>query len=206
MSKVSPPVLCRALLWLCVPQREAESLTGDLEEEFRLLATTTGMKHANRWYARQVICSLPCMLAVWIRRGELTRTLLMASFAFVLPVRLIDALHSYTLSQIPLKEDSVRSSEFLALMLAMGFACAAMTSFAACGKSGAALFRCSLLASAMFALAGVLAVVMQSWHAVWELGLLTLGSLAVTAGAWMRLRIAAMKRSQECDFNSGGCQ
>jgi hypothetical protein len=50
---VEPPRLALCLLTLFAPDKEAESILGDLLEEFSLLASKSGAPFARRWYWRQ---------------------------------------------------------------------------------------------------------------------------------------------------------
>ena len=72
------PATARALLALvAAPAELREAVTGDLEEEHRLIAERRGEVAANRWLGRQVLASLPrlALLTVaiatrgaWLRR------------------------------------------------------------------------------------------------------------------------------------------
>jgi len=50
---VEPPPLAVRLLTLFAPDKEAESILGDLLEEFSLLGSKSGAPFARRWYWRQ---------------------------------------------------------------------------------------------------------------------------------------------------------
>ena len=52
---VEPPRLAVWLLTLFAPDKEAESILGDLLEEFTLLASKSGVPFARRWYWRQTL-------------------------------------------------------------------------------------------------------------------------------------------------------
>ena len=52
---VQPPRFAVWLLTLFAPDKEAESILGDLLEEFTLLASKSGVPFARRWYWRQTL-------------------------------------------------------------------------------------------------------------------------------------------------------
>jgi hypothetical protein len=52
---IQPPRLAVSLLTLFALNEEAESILGDLLEEFSLLATRSGIPFARRWYWRQTL-------------------------------------------------------------------------------------------------------------------------------------------------------
>jgi len=99
----SPPRLARALLWLAVPDRECESIAGDLEEEYREIDART----RRSWYWRQVFGSLaPLTLVRWYR-GELVRSLIIL-IAALIPLAAANELWRFVLSCVPLKADPDR--------------------------------------------------------------------------------------------------
>jgi hypothetical protein len=58
-NSVQPPRIAAWLLSLFALPQEAESILGDLQEEFSLLATTSGVASARNWYWRQTFRTLP---------------------------------------------------------------------------------------------------------------------------------------------------
>lgn len=116
----APPLLGRAVLWLCLPSSERESVPGDLHEEFQAIAREQGTAGARRWFLRQAMASaLPLLSQRW-RQGEMPRLLLIALAGFALPLRVLDLAWTFILSQVPLKADSIRSLDELLI----GFLCA----------------------------------------------------------------------------------
>lgn len=127
----APPAIARGLLWLSVPAAERDSIPGDLAEEFSaLLAAGATAADARSWYWRQVWRSgVPLLSARW-RRAAVPENVLLALLAFAAPLRALDLLWAFVLSQVPLKVDAIRPQEFLLVSLAaacvLGFAAGAM--------------------------------------------------------------------------------
>lgn len=69
----SPPHFAQAprlavwLLKLFVPVEEADSILGDLLEEFSLLVSKSGVAFARRWYWRQTVKTIPQLAGVGLR-------------------------------------------------------------------------------------------------------------------------------------------
>ncbi len=59
---VRPSCMAVWLVNLCAPTREAESMVGDLLEEFSQLASRSGASFARRWYWRQTVKTIPSLL------------------------------------------------------------------------------------------------------------------------------------------------
>jgi hypothetical protein len=128
---VAPPRLARGLLLLSLPASERESIPGDLEEEFAiLLASGTSVAAARAWYWRQARRSAAPLLGTCWRRAEIQENVVVVLLAFAAPLRVLDLLWAFVLSQVPLKVDAIRPVEFLALSLTaaciLGLACGAM--------------------------------------------------------------------------------
>jgi hypothetical protein len=64
---VQPPRIAVWLLNLFALGEEAESILGDLLEEFSLLASQSGVASARRWYWRQTIKTVPQLARVGFR-------------------------------------------------------------------------------------------------------------------------------------------
>ena len=56
---VQPPSIAVWLISLFAPGEEAESILGDLFEEFNLIASESGVRSARNWYWRQTIRTVP---------------------------------------------------------------------------------------------------------------------------------------------------
>jgi hypothetical protein len=54
-SPVRPPPLAAWLVDLFIPGKHAESIPGDLLEEFSEIASRSALTYARRWYWRQSI-------------------------------------------------------------------------------------------------------------------------------------------------------
>jgi len=137
---IASPWLARGLLLLSLPAAERESIPGDLEEEFAcLLAAGASVAAARAWYWRQVWRSVAPLLGTCWRRAEIQENVILVLLAFGAPLRALDLLWAFVLSQVPLKVDAIRPAEFLALSLAaaclLGLACGAM-------RRGTALWVC----------------------------------------------------------------
>ncbi len=113
-----PPLLGRAILWLCLPESERESIPGDLEEEF---AQREG--DARRWYLRQAVLSAAPALAMRWRRGEVQERIALALVVFVLPFALVLAGGRFVLSHIPLKADELPASFYIPVSLGITAIC-----------------------------------------------------------------------------------
>lgn len=64
---VKPPRIADWLLNLFALAEEAESILGDLLEEFSLLASKSGVAFAQRWYWRQTIKTVPQLAGIGFR-------------------------------------------------------------------------------------------------------------------------------------------
>jgi hypothetical protein len=62
-----PPPVAVWLIGLLAPAEEAESILGDLFEEFSVLATKSGMALARNWFWRQTIKTVPRLAAFGFR-------------------------------------------------------------------------------------------------------------------------------------------
>ncbi len=111
-----PPALFRVLLLGIAGDSHGGLAAGDLHEEFLLFCEEHGRGAGRRWYASQVVRSLPQLLALRVRSGEFTRLLLAMSFAAA-PLVLIDRLWCLVYSHIPLKDGLDRAPGFLAVNL-----------------------------------------------------------------------------------------
>ena len=69
MKRLSPPRWMEAILLLTLPQRDRESVAGDLHEEYRAMKLSQlGRLRADLWYARQVLSFLPHHVAAVFAR------------------------------------------------------------------------------------------------------------------------------------------
>lgn len=118
----TPPRIARALLWLCLPASERQTIPGDLDEEFSLvILPARGPAAAHRWYLEQVLHSIAPLLAMRLRHADFTRALLAALLTLAAPLVATHALRSFVLSQVPLKTDSTPSTLYLTSLLASVF-------------------------------------------------------------------------------------
>ena len=113
-----PPILGRAILWLCLPESERESIPGDLEEEFALRGAGAG-----RWYLRQAVLSAVPALAMRWRRGEIQERIALVLAVFMLPSVLVLAGGRFVLSHVPLKADALPAAFYMPAGLALSAVC-----------------------------------------------------------------------------------
>jgi Fe2+ transport system protein B len=105
-SFVHPPRIAAWLLDLFAPSEQAESITGDLLEEFSDLASKSGVSVARRWYWRQTVKTIAHLvgigfrLAPWSTAAAVVGGFLLRGFVSGLPERAIFAvLHRYRVSE-----------------------------------------------------------------------------------------------------------
>jgi hypothetical protein len=97
-SFVRPPLIAAWLVELVTPYKQAESIQGDLLEEFSGLASKSGLASARRWYWRQsvkTIAHLVCAgfrVAPWTIAGAVVTGSLLMWFCAGLPEKLVVAL------------------------------------------------------------------------------------------------------------------
>ena len=115
---MKPPLLGRAILWLCLPESERESIPGDLLEEF---ARRGG--DARRWYVRQAILSAMPGLCIRWRRGEIQERIPLALMLFVSPFAIVLGGGRFVLSQVPLKAELLRVSFYIPVGLGISAFC-----------------------------------------------------------------------------------
>ena len=146
---VEPPAPFRLLLMAVAGDAHGELVAGDLHEEFRYLCAQFGRRAGNRWYAGQVMRSLPQLLRLRIRSGEFTHVL--AAFACAaVPLLLLDRLWCFIYSMIPLKDGTDRAAGLLAANVAVVMVAAAL-----CGAMAPSARRVALISAAVMAGAGV---------------------------------------------------
>jgi hypothetical protein len=66
---VSPPRVATWLVSLFSPPEQAESILGDLLEEFSCLASKSGMTFARRWYWRQAVKTVVHLATTGLRKA-----------------------------------------------------------------------------------------------------------------------------------------
>lgn len=135
---MSPPALARVLLLASAGEAHADLVAGDLHEEFLYLCEKHGRPAANRWYARQVLRSVPPLVRLRMRSGELSQ-ILAAALGVALPLLLLDRLWCFVYSQIPMKDGLDRAPAFLAANVLAAGACAALAGSVARSLSRAIL-------------------------------------------------------------------
>jgi hypothetical protein len=101
-SHIQPPRIAVWLVDLFTPDERAESIQGDLLEEFSHLASKSGVPFARRWYWRQTVKTVSQLMVVGFRTAPWSTTaaiaggFLLRRFISGLPERAIFAvLHRY---------------------------------------------------------------------------------------------------------------
>jgi len=97
-SVVQPPRLAVWLVNLFTPYEQAESIPGDLLEEFSDLALKSEVAFARRWYWRQSVKTIGHLIlsgfrsAPWTIAGAVLLGHLLLPFGFILPEKIIVAV------------------------------------------------------------------------------------------------------------------
>jgi hypothetical protein len=97
-SVVQPPRLAVWLVNLFTPYEQAESIPGDLLEEFSDLALKSEVAFARRWYWRQSVKTIGHLIrsgfrsAPWTIAGAVLLGRLLLPFGFILPEKIIVAV------------------------------------------------------------------------------------------------------------------
>jgi hypothetical protein len=97
-SSVQPPRIAVWLVGLFTPDREAESIPGDLLEEFSNLASNLGVPFARRWYWRQSVKTIAHLFgaglraAPWSTGAAVAGGYLLGSFVHGLPDKVLSAV------------------------------------------------------------------------------------------------------------------
>lgn len=128
----SSPRLGRWLLRPLLEGGDAHALLGDLEEEFQAVLAQRGLGAARRWYLRQAVGSVRPLLAADLERPTPRQWLLAfgaVGLQVVVPLRALEALRSFILGQIPLKDGLLRSPAYLATTLGAAALCLAVASW-----------------------------------------------------------------------------
>ena len=119
MAYLTPPRFATALLLLVTPSNSRAEVEGDLLEEF----LTISQPQRAAWYWKQVLLSCFPMLTIRIRQPD-WHTALCTMLIYAIPVRMLDFLWAFVLSQVPLKAAAIRPVEFLTVHIALACLCA----------------------------------------------------------------------------------
>jgi hypothetical protein len=199
MNQANPPILARAMLWLCLPENDLQTIRGDLDEEFVTFALpNAGAASARSWYMRQAWKSLPYAFSMRGRTTEIPSTVLLAYLSFLVPIAFLNALRTYVLSQIPLKADSVHSTEFLIATLALGMFATLLSGFSLPSNRRVAVFRTSCLLALASAVLALLAAIFPTsvpigWY---PCSVLFLGAAGALIGATLRTQLSAREKNR----------
>jgi hypothetical protein len=97
-SSVQPPRIAVWLVGLFTPDHDAESIPGDLLEEFSNLASNSGIPFARRWYWRQSVKTIAHLFgaglraAPWSTGAAVAGGYLLGSFVHGLPDKVLSAV------------------------------------------------------------------------------------------------------------------
>ena len=170
-----PPVLATCLLRIACPPRDLPYVLGDLEAEFELRGAPV------RWYWSQALRSVGDLAMMGMRRSDWEYSLLAIFLASAAPAVLMESWWSFVLSQVPLKADAMRHSDFAAISLALT-AVLALCAGTICTTRG---LRLAVPVAWIFVLLGQAAV--HNIVPVWFCGAsLVTVALALITGAWVR--------------------
>lgn len=203
---VQPPGLAVWLISLFAVAAEAESILGDLLEEFSVLASKSGMPSARKWYWRQTIKTVPrlagfgfrtapWMTAAAVVGGFLLRKLvapLVGSVTFALLER-YQVFFEHRFSAYLFFASTGLDIEHLVTFLLIGF----IVAFAAREREMIATTTLALIFTAMAIAASVYIVIRFGYDAsLWRLTWSFVDSFViVVAGAIVRThRLAARSR------------
>ena len=147
----TPPAAFRLLLHAAAGDGHIELIAGDLHEEFVCLCRRLGRRAGCRWYAGQVLRSIPQLLRLRIRSGECTH-LLIAAASSAVPLLLLDRFWRFVYSQIPLKDGLDRAAGFLAINIAAVCVAAAISGAMAPSRQRVAMLSIAVAAGAAIGL------------------------------------------------------
>ena len=119
MACLTPPRAAVVMLRMLSPGSDLSMIEGDLLEEYVTIAEPL----RAAWYWQQVLRSAPPLLGMQIRQPE-WNVALCTFLIYAIPIRILDFLWAFLLSQVPLKEDAIRPFEFLVVHVVLACACA----------------------------------------------------------------------------------
>src|SRR5947209_278354 len=125
-----PPVFASALLRWVTPPDYLQFIQGDLDEEFyQYRVARQGPRAARSWYSRQVFRSVFPIVVSRLSVADWQISCLVILLASAVQTVAFDWFWSLMLSQVPLKADLVRGSDYLvvSLFLTALFSCVAGT-------------------------------------------------------------------------------
>ena len=170
-----PPLLATWILRAACPPRDLPYVLGDLDAEYEMRGAPV------RWYWSQALRSAGDLTLMGVRRSDWEYSLLAIFLASAAPAVLMEAWWSFLLSNVPLKVDAVRQSDFAAISLAIT-AVLALCAGAICTTRGLPL---AIPLAWIFVLLGQAAV--HNLVPAWFCGAtLATVALALTLGAWVR--------------------
>jgi hypothetical protein len=206
-SLVRPPRLAAWLVELFVSDRRAESVAGDLVEEFSDLASRSGVAYARSWYWRQSVKTIAYLLgmgfrvAPWSTVGTIVGGFVLLRFGLLLPGRAIGAVLELRWHHVTpyFTEPQMKAYLFwfntgvLTGRLLVSLLVGCIVATVAKGREMVATITLSLVE---FALIGVTALVNLAGHWSWfGFGMFVLWNLMIlTGGAFVRVYRSALPR------------
>jgi hypothetical protein len=198
---VQPPVIAAWLLSLFTPIEEAESIMGDLLEEFSHLASKSGTAIAQRWYWRQTAKTVAHLfrtgfrVAPWSTTGAIVGAFLLHGFVSGLPDKVLSAVtdrypeywSAHFKTYVFVASDGMLIAH---LILSMFVGC--LVAMVAKGREMVATMTLSLILCAMIGAAWVLAA-HGRMVAAWMLWSIPGPFAIVIGGAIVRTRRSAAK-------------
>jgi hypothetical protein len=181
MKHTAPPRLASWLLGLCLPQRDKETVLGDLVEEHALLASTLSPRDARRWYWDQALRSSARLFWVSIWRGHWLKTLGAALVGYV-AVALLVMGGDLAMSRLLTASETAYSL----ISLALGLPAMALGGYIAASMRPRAAVGLAVIAGVM----GVVSLAVTGGAApVWyQLALIAIGPAGSLAGGRIRIR------------------
>jgi hypothetical protein len=173
---VQPPRIAAWLVNLFAPGEEAESILGDLLEEYSHLASKSGVAFARSWYWRQTVTTIAHLVgtgfsvAPWSTTAAVVGGFLLRRFVSGLPERAIFAvLHRYQVSETHFGAYAFLASYGIAIghfLIASVFV-GCMVALAAKGREMVATMTLALVLCALIGAALVWVATHQSMDVAW---------------------------------------
>ena len=204
-STVRPPVVAVWLLGLFTPYKQAESITGDLHEEFFHLASKSGGAVARSWYWRQTVKTIAHLfgtgfrVAPWWTTAVVVGGFLLLRFVSGFPERAIFAvLHRYRVFEHHFDAYVFFSTDGIALghVIASMFV-GSIVAIAAKGREMIVTMTLALVGAAMVGSAYVVLVARAEALFLWMLPWYFADSFATAIGGIIvrEVRLAVARRS-----------
>ncbi len=202
---VQPPRIAVWLVNLFAPVEEAESILGDLLEEFSHLASKSGVAFARSWYWRQTVKTIAHLfgsgfrVTPWSTAAAVVGGFLLIRFGFKLPEHAIEAVlerygvfeHHFN-AYVFFANDGSKWIEIVMVLTAMVVGC--IVGLAAKGREMVATMTLGLVLCSMAGTASLVWLARGQDSMLWQLPWHCVFSLAVViGGAIVRTRRSAAR-------------